>query len=62
MVKAIARAHRWKRLLEDGDFGSVGELAQAEKISSTYVYRLLKLTLLAPDIVESILNGLQRRR
>ena len=59
MVKAIARAHRWKRLLESGRFASVTELAEAEKINQSYLCRVLRLTLLAPDIVEAILDGRQ---
>ncbi|MBI2717207.1 MAG: hypothetical protein HYX36_00360 [Rhizobiales bacterium] len=59
MVKAIARAHRWKRLLESGQYASVAELAAAEKINQSYVCRVLRLTLLAPDIVELILDGMQ---
>lgn len=59
MVKAIARAHRWKRLLESGRFASVAELAAAEKINESYLCRVLRLTLLAPDIIEAILDGRQ---
>ena len=59
MVKAIARAHRWKRLMESGQFASVTELAEAEKINQSYLCRVLRLTLLAPDIVEAILDGRQ---
>jgi hypothetical protein len=59
MVKAIARAHRWKRMLESEEFASVAELAAAEKINTSYVCRVLRLTLLAPDIVEAILDGRQ---
>ncbi|MCB1379515.1 MAG: hypothetical protein KDK89_14285 [Alphaproteobacteria bacterium] len=59
IVKAIARAHRWKRVLESGEFASVAELAAAEKINQSYVCRVLRLTLLAPDIVEAILDGRQ---
>ena len=59
MVKAIARAHRWKRLMESGRFASVTELAEAEKINQSYLCRVLRLTLLAPDIVEVILDGRQ---
>lgn len=62
MVKAIARAHRWKRLLESGRFASVAELAEAEKINQSYLCRVLRLTLLAPDIVEVILDGRQPAR
>jgi hypothetical protein len=59
MVKALARAHRWKRLMESGRFASVTELAEAEKINQSYLCRVLRLTLLAPDIVEAILDGRQ---
>jgi hypothetical protein len=57
MVKALARAHRWQRMLESGDYGTLAELAAAERISRSYVCRVLRLTLLAPDIVERILDG-----
>ncbi len=57
MVKALARAFRWRRLLETGVYGTVGELAAAERINPSYVSRVLRLTLLAPEIVEAILNG-----
>jgi hypothetical protein len=56
-VKAIARAHRWQRMLESGEFSSMTELAEAEKVNRSYVCRVLRLTLLAPDIVEAILDG-----
>ncbi len=59
LVKALARAHRWQRLLESGAYGSISELAKAEKVTGSYVCRLLRLTLLAPDIVEAILDGRQ---
>jgi hypothetical protein len=49
LVKALARAHRWQRLLESGEYGSIAELAAAEKINSSYLARVLRLTLLAPD-------------
>ncbi|MCB1380591.1 MAG: hypothetical protein KDJ17_03070, partial [Hyphomicrobiaceae bacterium] len=55
----VARAHRWKRLLERGEFASVADLAAAEKINESYVCRVLRLTLLAPDVVEAILDGRQ---
>ena len=59
LVKALARAHRWKRLLENGTYASISELAAAEKIDRGYVGRILLLTLLAPDIMEAILDGPQ---
>ena len=56
-VKALARAFRWRKLLETGTYGTIEELAAVEKINSSYVSRILRLTLLAPDILEAILNG-----
>jgi hypothetical protein len=57
LVKALARAHRWQSMLESGAYGSIAELATAERINSSYLARVLRLTLLAPDLVESILGG-----
>ena len=59
LVKALARAHRWKRLLDTGDYASLTELAEAENINRSYLSRVLRLTLLAPDVVEAILDGKQ---
>lgn len=59
MVKALARAFRWREMLENGSYSTIKEIAAAEKIAETYVGRLLKLTLLAPDIIELILAGRQ---
>src|SRR4051794_3278 len=58
LVKALARAWRWQKLLDRGACIAVTELAEAEKISKSYVSRILRLALLAPDIVEAILGGL----
>ena len=57
LVKALARAFRWRKMLETGVFATVDEIATAEKINASYVGRVLRLTLLAPDIVEEILDG-----
>jgi len=59
MVKALARAFRWRRLLEAGTYGTVREIAAVEKVNSSYVSRILRITLLAPDIVDAILDGRQ---
>ena len=59
MVKALARAFRWRKLMESGAYGTVAEIAAAEKISPSYVSRVLRLTLLAPELVETILAGRQ---
>lgn len=57
LVKAIARAHRWQRMLEGGEYTSMAELALAERINPSYLARVLRLTLLAPDLVEGLLDG-----
>lgn len=57
LVIAFARAHRWKEMLESGKYGSIIELATALGVDRSYMSRLLKFTLLAPDIVEAVIDG-----
>jgi hypothetical protein len=57
IVKALGRAHRWKAMLESGEYASMTELARAEKINLSYLCRVLRLTLLAPDVVKALLDG-----
>lgn len=59
LVKALARAFRWKRMLESGQFATTEELAKHEKIVVTYMTRMLRLSLLAPAVVKDILEGRQ---
>jgi hypothetical protein len=59
LIKALSRAFRWKRMLECGEFSAIAELAEREGIAPSYVTRVLRLTLLAPDIVNAILEGKQ---
>jgi hypothetical protein len=59
LLKALARGFRWRKLLETGDFSTIEEIADAENINSSYVSRVLRMTLLAPEIVEAILAGRQ---
>ncbi|MGE0416990.1 MAG: hypothetical protein AB7O80_09310 [Acetobacteraceae bacterium] len=59
LVKALARAFRWRRMLETGAACSVSDIARQEKLNTSYVSRVLRLTLLAPDIVEAVLDGRQ---
>jgi hypothetical protein len=59
IVKAIGRAFRWRKLLETGTHATIAEIAAAEKINASYVGRVLRLTLLSPEIVEAILEGRQ---
>ena len=59
LVKALVRAHRWRRRIESGRARSIADLAEQEGVTDAYVCRLLPLTCLAPDIVEAILDGRQ---
>ena len=59
LIKAFVRAHRWRQMIESGDYASSAELAKAEKINDSYLSRILRLTLIAPDITEAILAGRQ---
>ena len=59
LVKALARAFRWRRMLETSVACSVSDIARQEKLNTSYVSRVLRLTLLAPEIVEAILEGRQ---
>ncbi|HZX25294.1 MAG TPA: site-specific recombinase resolvase [Woeseiaceae bacterium] len=59
LVKVLARAFRWKRMLDSGEFAAIAELAGREGIAPSYMSRVLCLTLLAPDIVEAVLDRKQ---
>jgi hypothetical protein len=59
LVKALIRAHRWRRRIEGGKAKSITDLAEHEGVTVAYVCRLLPLTCVAPDIVEAILDGRQ---
>jgi hypothetical protein len=59
LVKALARAFRWRELLENDTHATIAEISATEKINGSYVGRVVRLTLLAPDIVEAILGGRQ---
>jgi hypothetical protein len=59
LVKALARAFRYQKLLDEGRYASISEMAAGERIERGYLGTLLRLTLLAPELVEAILNGRQ---
>jgi len=59
LVLGLARAHRWLELLEEGRFSGVAEVAEAAGCDPSYVRRMLNLTLLAPAMVERVLDGLE---
>lgn len=59
LVKALARAFRWKRMLNSGAFTTIGDLAVKEGIAPSYMTRMMRMTLLAPEIIEAIVEGRQ---
>jgi hypothetical protein len=59
LVRALARAFRWQGLLDEGMYATFDELAKAERVSQSHVSRMLRLTLLSPDLIEAILAGRQ---
>ncbi len=59
LVKALARAFRYQRMLDEGRYASITEMAAAEKIERGYLGTLLRLCLLAPDMIQAILDGQQ---
>lgn len=59
LIKALARAHVWKAKLLSGDASSIRAIANEEGLNERYVAHLLRLSFLAPDIVEAILDGSQ---
>ncbi len=59
LVKALARAHRWQRMLDSGEFATIRELAEREGVTPSFLTRILRLTLLAPEIVTAVLDGTQ---
>lgn len=62
IIEAVGRAFHWQRLLDNGEFESGSAIARAEGLHHTTINELLRLTLLAPDIVERLLAGRQPRR
>ncbi len=59
LLKAIVRAYRWREMLESGKYSCAAELAKAEKVNASYLSRILRLTLIAPNLIEAILTGCQ---
>jgi hypothetical protein len=57
LLKALAKAYRWRRMIEDGEYASITDLAKAENVNQSYACRILRLTLLAPRIIAEILDG-----
>jgi hypothetical protein len=60
-ISALGKAFLWQRMLDEGKYHTPKELAEKEKVEVTHMYRVMRLTLLAPDIIEAVLNGKQPR-
>lgn len=58
LINALARAHRWQRLLDSGAYDSIKALADAEKIDKSYLCKIFRLAALSPSITETILDGM----
>ena len=61
MIKAFAKAYKWKNMLEEDKIGSLAQIAVKENITGAYVSKVFNLNFIAPEIVETILNGEQPR-
>jgi hypothetical protein len=61
MIKTLGKAFYWKRLLDEGRYPTLTDMARAMKLEPGWVAEVLRLTLLAPDIVEAIVHGRQPR-
>jgi hypothetical protein len=59
LVIAVARAHAWLDALEDGRYANVAALAEAVGADPSFVRRMLNLTLMAPAMIERVLDGLE---
>jgi hypothetical protein len=57
IIQALARAFAWMEILETGQVKSISELARSLNVDGSYVARIIKLTTLAPDIIEAAING-----
>jgi len=62
MIKTLGKAFYWKRLLDDGVYPTSTELARALNLEPGWAAEVLRMTLLAPDIVEAIVEGRQPRQ
>lgn len=57
LIRAMGLAHYWQRLLDDGKYRSLTEIAAIEGIDLSQVSRVGQLARLAPEIVEACLTG-----
>lgn len=59
LLKALARAYRWQKMLITGKHASISDMAEAEKINKSYIQRMMRIMLLSPKIIDAILSGQQ---
>lgn len=56
LMRALGLAYHWQRLLDEQRVASVVDIAEAEDIDVTQVRRVMRLTLLAPEVVERLIS------
>ncbi|AOS78328.1 MULTISPECIES: hypothetical protein [Hydrogenophaga] len=61
MIKTLGKAFYWKRLIDEGVYPTTADLARALKVETGWAAEVLRMTMLAPDIVEAIFEGRQPR-
>jgi hypothetical protein len=61
MIRMLGKAFYWQRLLDEGCYPTANDLARSLKLEPGWVAEVLRLTTLAPDIIESVLDGRQPR-
>lgn len=61
LIKVLVRAYKWRKHFETNKFRSLDALAEKLEVNKSYLARVMRLNLLAPDIKEAILNGTQPR-
>jgi len=61
LLKVLVRAYKWRERYDDGKYKSLDALAEKLDVNKSYLARVMRVNLLAPDIKESILNGTQPR-
>ena len=59
VLKAIGQAFEWKAMIDNGEVNSISDLSRRLQTNESYTGRIVRLSLLAPDIIESILKGRQ---
>ncbi len=61
ILKSLAKAYKWKMMLEKAQVSCLSEIAQREKATPSYVSRVFNLNFLSPRIIDKVLNGAQPR-